>query len=350
MSSVGGSRGSRGSTPAARPLDLADLARRATAAAQHWRPGVDVVAIEPLQGGQSSLTFSAIARGGGAPDAALVLKVAPPGLEPVRNRDVLRQARLLRALGASTPMKVPDVHFEDAGDPPEIPPLFAMARIAGRSFEPHLDPIDEHVTDDAIGHRAREAARLLAVLHAQDAVALGVGAEPVTTLAAEVDRWQRAFTTVPDLAGERATAIIGALRSTVPAELADCLLHGDYRLGNMLSSGSSVNAVIDWEIWSRGDPRIDVSWFLLCADASSHPTAIRRHPGMPAADELLAEYRSAGGRELPDLRWFRALALTKMAATTALIAKHNRRMGQTEVAEQTGATVPSMLEAAWRSL
>src|SRR5215475_2532503 len=76
--------------------------------------------IEPLAGGASSLTYSA--RVG---DRRVVVKVAPPGLPPVRNRDVLRQARLLRAL-RTTPVPVPEVVGEDAGDPPDVPPLFIM--------------------------------------------------------------------------------------------------------------------------------------------------------------------------------------------------------------------------------
>jgi aminoglycoside phosphotransferase (APT) family kinase protein len=105
--------------------------------------------------------------------------------------------------------------------------------------------------------------------------------------------------------------------------------------------------VIDWEIWSVGDPRTDLSWFLLCADPSWHPVAIRHHADMPPAAELAAAYVAAGGPASIDHGgWFRALCLVKMAASTALIAKHHRRRGQDDVAAATARPVGLMLERA----
>ena len=43
-------------------------------------------------------------------------------------------------------------------------------------------------------------------------------------------------------------------------------MHGDFRLGNLLADDQGINAVVDWEIWSVGDPRVDVGWFLINAD------------------------------------------------------------------------------------
>src|SRR5581483_2132858 len=103
--------------------------------------------------------------------------------------------------------------------------------------------------------------------------------------------------------------------------------------GNMLCSRGSVNAIIDWEIWSRGDPRCDLGWFLLCSEPGAHPTAVRAHPGMPSADALQEEYQRAAKRDAGPVHWFRSLALTKMAASTALIARNNRRAGHSEMGE-----------------
>ena len=60
----------------------------------------------------------------------MVVKVAPPGKPPTLNRDVLRQANVIRALGPSA-VPVPEVLLEDAGDPPEVPPLFVMSFLDG---------------------------------------------------------------------------------------------------------------------------------------------------------------------------------------------------------------------------
>ena len=71
----------------------------------------------------------------------IVVKVSPPGLEPVRNRDMLRQSRAQKAL-AGSPVPVPPVIAEDGGAPPEIPPYFAMEMVPGECVELAFLPPD----------------------------------------------------------------------------------------------------------------------------------------------------------------------------------------------------------------
>ena len=85
-------------------LDLEELRRRLA--------GAGVTDVNPLAGGASSLTFRG-ARAG----RPVVIKVAPPGVEPIAHRDVLRQARIIKAL-AATRVPVPEVLWEDPGNPP----------------------------------------------------------------------------------------------------------------------------------------------------------------------------------------------------------------------------------------
>jgi aminoglycoside phosphotransferase (APT) family kinase protein len=116
-----------------------------------------------------------------------------------------------------------------------------------------------------------------------------------------------------------------ALLHRVPPAMGPSVVHGDFRLGNLMAVGSQINAVIDWEIWSIGDPRIDAGWFLINAD----PDTYRRVPASadmaPPTTELAEIYQSELGGEVADLAWFRALACFKSAATWSLIVKHNRR-------------------------
>ena len=94
--------------------------------------------VQPLTGGASSLTFTGRVTGGPPGHERIVLKVAPPGLEPVRNRDVARQARLMRALDGAPGVRVPLVFFEDDGAPPEVSPFHAMNLVPGECVEPLL--------------------------------------------------------------------------------------------------------------------------------------------------------------------------------------------------------------------
>jgi hypothetical protein len=57
-------------------------------------------------------------------------------------------------------------------------------------------------------------------------------------------------------------AVEAALLGSVPPPADPAIVHGDFRLGNALCMGGSVNVVIDWEIWSVGDPRVDLGWLV----------------------------------------------------------------------------------------
>lgn len=306
---------------------IGELRDRAAAAAQRWHPGARVALVEPLTGGASSLTFVARVEGGPPGDERLVLKVAPPGLPPVRNRDVLRQGRVLRALHAAG-VAVPPVHFDDPGAPPDVPPFIAMGFVPGTSVEPVLAAERDPSAFAEIRDRALHAARVLATVHRVGLVEAGLRDEPVVGLADEVERWTRAFATVPpDLQGDYERCADALVRSA-PAPLPAVVNHGDFRLGNTLGRDGRVTAVIDWEIWSVGDPRVDLSWFTFFTDEACHPAAPSSDPsGMPTAAELLDAYAAAGGAPLADLRWFDALTRYKEAATTALLVKRARKSG-----------------------
>lgn len=289
-------------------IDVGELRRRLAGA------GVsDVIA---LAGGASSLTFR------GARDGRqVVIKVAPPGVEPVAHRDVLRQARIIKALAASR-VPVPEVLWQDQGQPPHIPPLFVMSHVEGDCVEPLFDG---GPPNPELAERYRNACRIMAALHSLSPSDLGLGGEPVVDPVAEVHRWCDTLQTVdaalvPDWQGVR-----DGLLDCAPTPLGPSVVHGDFRLGNLLAVGADINAVIDWEIWSIGDPRIDAGWFLINCD----PDTYRRVPASavmaPPTAELARIYQEGLGAQFDDLAWFVALACFKSAATWSLIIKHNRR-------------------------
>jgi len=277
--------------------------------------------VRRLAGGASSLTFA-----GTTDDSRqVVLKVAPPGVPPVLHRDVLRQARLLEAL-RGTAVPVPEVLWQDPGDPPDVPPLFAMGFVEGSSLEPLFDLDDDTHEDRAVVRdRMTAAARTLAALHTITPAAIGLDDEPVVGLVDEVDRWCRLLETVdPELAPSWRD-VADTLRTIPVASVSPAVVHGDFRLGNVLATGAVINAVIDWEIWSVGDPRIDLGWFLVNADPSTYRRPTGYVGALPTPAELADRYAEASGREVPDLATFEALACFKSTATWSLIVKHNRR-------------------------
>ncbi|GAA4543095.1 phosphotransferase family protein [Mycobacterium paraffinicum] len=303
--------------------------------------GAGVTGVAPLSGGASSLTF-----GGALDGRPVVIKVAPPGVEPVAHRDVLRQARIVKAL-AGTRVPVPEVLWEDQGEPPHTPPLFVMSRVEGDCVEPLFDggPGSPDLPD-----RYRNACRAMAALHGLSPSELGLGGEPIVDAGAEVRRWSETLRTVDAALVPDWPAVRDALLGCAPTAIRPSVVHGDFRLGNLLAAGSRINAVIDWEIWSVGDPRIDAGWLLINCD----PDTYRRVSGpagmVPPVGELAEIYQEELGRDVTDLAWFRALACFKSAATWSLIVKHNRRRRTPRPElEDMAATLPRLLDLA-RSL
>jgi aminoglycoside phosphotransferase (APT) family kinase protein len=316
--------------------DVDELARRASEVL-----GREIGTVERLPGGTSSLTYA-------ARDAAgdrVVLKVAPPGLPPVRNRDVLRQARVLQTLAGDPRIAVPTVLATDVGDPPDVPPMFAMTFVDGESYEPLLSEPGSSAGREQIASRAIAGARMLAALHTIGASAFD--GEPAFTPEQELERWTKVFASVDDdLRPPEAARCADALASTIPAASVPALLHGDWRLGNMLCAGGDVAAVIDWEIWSLGDPRTDLAWFLLMADPL-HPRCVRTDSGMPREDVLRDAYEDAAGARSNDLAWFAALVRYKQAAASALLVRNARKR---DPSTPPGLAVPGLLRSALERL
>jgi aminoglycoside phosphotransferase (APT) family kinase protein len=296
--------------------ELIHIAERASAAA-----GVPVTDLRPLVGGLSSITLLArLGEGSQEGERPIVLKVAPPGLQPVGNRDVLRQARVLQALHRVNGLAVPEVLFVADG----VPPLFGMSFVEGDSFEP-VNSSDPLPPPEDLSGRATAAAVMLARLHAVPPTDVGLGREPVGDLVAEVERWQRALDTVDEDLRSGHSACAAGLKATVPEPWPPAVLHGDWRLGNMLCRGGRIEAVIDWEIWSVGDPRIDLAWFVANSVWPDNAFATRPAPGVPGPATLRSAYETAAGRPVADVAWFDALVGLKQAATMGLILKRNRR-------------------------
>jgi aminoglycoside phosphotransferase (APT) family kinase protein len=322
------------------PNLLADLRQRAGRAAVPWARDAVIMDIAPLTGGASSLTFVAELSGVPAGYERVVLKVAPPGLAPMRNRDVLRQGRLMRALAGAPGVRLPEVLFSDAGNPPDVPPFLAMSLVPGECVEPILTPRGS-LPASQVRARALDAVRMLAELHRVDPRTTELANEPVVAITAEVDRWTRAFTTVPDDLRAGYEEVAALLRTTAPPALSPVITHGDYRLGNTLCEGHATTAIIDWEIWSVGDPRIDVTWLTFFTDEARHPAAVSDEPtGQPTKAELVTAYEERRGERLPDLAWFEGLTKYKEAAATALLIKRWRRAGPLS---PDGATLASAL-------
>lgn len=268
---------------------------------------LQMTAFETLPGGHSGLTYKVSTSGGD-----VVIKAVPEGQRSIGRHDMLRQATVLQALEHSD-VPVPRVVAVDRTEPA----WFAMEFVPGESLEPVLD--DPEVEPALAASRMRRAAEILPRLHAIDFTVIEGINDPLTP-AAELERWARTLAAVPPELVVGGDNLLQLLKNSVPDPIKPALVHGDYRLGNILSQGTEPVALIDWEIWSAGDPRVELGWFFVFADGSNFPDVGRDVAGLPSTNELIDLYTD-GGRPLPDLTWFDALGRLKMAA----IMGHNLR-------------------------
>jgi aminoglycoside phosphotransferase (APT) family kinase protein len=284
-----------------------DLARRIAASLRQERPGLEVGALTPMLGGHSGLTYR-VETGEGP----LVVKSVPENQKAIGRHDMLRQARMIAAL-APTGVPVPAVVATDDSEPA----WFAMQLVEGESLEPVLD--DPAVEPSLAATRMLRAAEILPALHDVPLDKVPVDAAALTPLD-ELDRWARTMAAVPPHLVPAADRLHGRLAGAVPPGVEATLVHGDYRLGNLICHGTEPAALIDWEIWSVGDPRVELGWFLVFADGANFPGVGREVDGLPTSDQLVERY-AADGRAVDDLAWFDALGRYKMAA----IMGHNLR-------------------------
>jgi aminoglycoside phosphotransferase (APT) family kinase protein len=314
-------------------LDLDAVLERVDAQAGDHRRGARVHGLRRLPGGISSLTYRGILGRQGEPGEPVVLKVAPPGLPAVGHRDMLRQARLLRRLESAGVVPLPAVLFEGDGDPP----WYVMQFVDGDAYEPLADVENEPPPPEDVMPRALRAARVLARLQGANPESIGLSGDQVITPADELARWHRALQTVDETIRPDDESLHRRLARRVPAPLPPVVVHGDYRLGNLLFAGQTLTAVIDWELWALGDPRFDLAWLLSHAGSPYAPNRVSDDPmrraaalAMPSPERLMQEYASVSSAPVPDLAWFMALAQYKTIATLALIIKNNRKRGATE--------------------
>jgi aminoglycoside phosphotransferase (APT) family kinase protein len=306
--------------------------------------------LRALPGGHSGITWATTFMCAVCPGRHhhIVIKSTPAGRDPVGRHDVLRQARVTRAIRAAgdVPVPVPEVLFADE----EAPQFYAMEHVPGISEEPVLDGAGE--TGEQMGALWDQAVELLVALSAADPVALGlVDGEPVFTPAQELARWQLTARAAGEEAEARSAPLAAALVATAPAAGRTALVHGDYRIGNTLRRDAVIRAVIDWEIWSLGDPRFDLGWLRLFTDASSFPGLGRQVAGIPDRDAVLARYVERSGAAVEAAEWFGALACFKLAAIQSHnLRRHREGRYRDDFLENFARSIQAVLERGTRAI
>lgn len=300
-------------------------------------------------GGQSNPTYRVDAATG-----AYVLRRKPFGPILASAHAVDREYRLLSALYPSGfPVARPYALCEDV----QVigAPFYLMEMVEGRTLW------DGALPGMAAGERTALYDALvdtLARLHRIDPAAVGLGDYGKTGnyFARQVERWTRQYRASQTDDLPEIEALIAFLPRTVPDQTGISIVHGDYRIDNVLFAPDrpEILAVLDWELSTLGDPLADFSYFLMNwvtpPDARSGVQGLAGvETGIPTMEAMVARYCAATGRPgVPDLDWYFAYNFFRLAGIVQGIKKRMRDGNASSA--QAAATVerlPGLAAAAW---
>jgi aminoglycoside phosphotransferase (APT) family kinase protein len=278
-----------------------------------------------VAGGRSNLTYRVTDAAG----RRLALRRPPARIEVAGAHDVAREFRIQAALrrGSRVRVAAPVALGEDAG-------------LIGAPFTV-MDFVDGTVVRDAASAAAldeparRRAADALVdelvELHRRTPTELGLAdlGRPDGYLRRQLRRWSAQ---IPPGSATAAMLIEGhtLLAARVPAQQRTAMLHGDFRLDNVIfSDAGEVLAVLDWELSTQGDPLADLGWLLLYWQPDEPLAAALPRgselAGFPTAQHMADRYAAGTGLDLAHLGYYVALAAWRLAVITLGVEARYRR-------------------------
>lgn len=280
--------------------------------------------------GSGAIRASRIGRGGGSNFSFLierggeryVLRRPPRPPLPPSAHDVVREANLQLAL-APLGIRVPRIRAVCSDESLLGVPFYVADYIDGVVVADELPP--ELREDEGARRRlGYDLVDTLVEIHAVDASAPALVhfARPGSYLERQVRRFSQLWEVNATRELPLVTDLGVRLADSIPESLPPTVVHGDYRLGNMIvapSPSDQIVAVLDWEMGAIGDPRADLGYLLATysepgGEQSPLGTSpVTSAPGFPSRDELADRYAQHSGRKVESLAWFEALALWKAA-------------------------------------
>jgi aminoglycoside phosphotransferase (APT) family kinase protein len=260
--------------------------------------------VEQFAGGHSNLTY--LLR---TPERDYVLRRAPHGPVPPKAHDMAREYRVLAALGPVF-AKAPRVLHLCTNASVIGATFYLMERRRGRVYRSAGDvPGAGRLMSEAI-------VDTLVELHAVDLSALPELGKPAGFVERQVKgwtgRWEQARTEpLPKL-----EAVVEFLNRTIPPEGPAAIVHNDYKLDNLLFAADEprVEAVLDWEMTTTGDPLVDVGMSLAYwRFGGAHEGSGAAPAGWLTHAEFVERYAVRTGRDLRNLAWHETLGLMKIA-------------------------------------
>jgi aminoglycoside phosphotransferase (APT) family kinase protein len=328
----------------------------------------DLTGIELIAGGRSNLTYRV-----DLGSSRLVLRRPPLGHVLPTAHDMSREFRVLTALhGTDIPVPTPVAICDDA----DVigAPFYLMDFVDGVVLRTRED--GERLTPAQARQLSDRLIEMLAAIHGVDVAATGLTGfgRPEGYLARQLSRWQRQW----ELSNTREMPgydrLVERLAAGLPADGDHALVHGDFRLDNMLvtlggeggqggpggqKQQPAVAAVVDWEMSTLGDPLADLGLTLVYwadpEDAQwgdiSIGATVTAMPGFLSRSELAGRYAELTGRDLSGIGYYMAFGCFKLAVVLEGIhARFLQHKTVGEGFEREGFAVPVLIERAHQML
>jgi len=243
--------------------------------------------VQQFEGGQSNPTFLLSAQSGD-----YVLRKKPPGVLLPRAHMVEREYRIISAL-ATTDVPVPRVHLLCETPEPIGTPFYVMDYVRGRLLRdptlPDLKPAERRAIYE-------EILRVLASLHAVDYEAIGLAdyGRPGNYFGRQIRRWSQQYEASKTREIPSMDRLMHWLPENIPADDTSCIVHGDYRLDNLVLAADEprVLAVLDWELSTLGHPLAD-----LAHGCAQYHVSIANRPPLPNS-QAKSVVEGGGGRKV----------------------------------------------------
>ena len=301
--------------------------------------------VRQFKGGQSNPTYQLV-----TPNKKYVLRRKPPGKLLPSAHAVDREYKVITALH-TTGFPVAKSWGLCTDDSVIGTMFYVMDMVEGRILWdqslPQYEPAERHAIYMA-------KLKTLADLHNTDHEAIGLGdyGRPGNYMGRQVDRWTKQYKASETEHIEEMERLIKWLPESLPEQERTSVVHGDYRLDNMVLHATEprVVAVLDWELSTLGEPLADFTYLLMNwvnGGISAIPD-LKAH-GIPTLDEYVAEYCRLTNREaLHDLNWFFSYNMFRLAGICqGIVGRARDGTANSPQAAAMALRVPLLAKASW---
>ncbi|MDG2519985.1 phosphotransferase family protein [Caulobacter segnis] len=306
--------------------------------------------VRQFKGGQSNPTYQLV-----TPGRKYVLRRKPPGKLLPSAHAVDREFKVISALGKTGfPVAKAYALCEDEGVIGTM--FYVMDMVEGRILWdgtlPEYSPPQRRAIYDA-------EIETLARLHNTDYAAIGLGdyGKPGNYFTRQIDRWTKQYKASETTSIKAMDQLMEWLPATAPSDDATSIVHGDYRIDNMIlhATEPKVIAVLDWELSTLGNPLADFSYFLMSwvmpGEQRGGLAEIADLPayGIPTVQEAVDKYCKLTGRDgLPELDWYFAYNLFRLAGICqGIVGRVRDGTAASAHAQLMEARVPLLAAGAW---